>query len=213
MLDILYQDNHLLCLEKPGGLLTQPSGTELDSLESQAKAWLKQEFQKPGAVFLEAVHRIDRPVCGVVLFARTSKALSRLNASIRSGECVKEYHALVERAPRQDSGTLTDWLVHDSHCARVVPAGTPGAREATLEWRTMERRKDGSALLHILLGTGRYHQIRAQLAYAGMPILGDRKYGATKPYRQDCIGLQHYRLTIQHPVTRAKMVFTSRHPL
>ncbi len=212
-LEVVYQDNHLLCLDKPGGLLTQPSGTDQDSLEARAKAWVKAEFGKPGAVFLEAVHRIDRPVCGVVLFARTSKALSRLNASQRAGEWRKEYRALVEGAPARSSGVLRDFLVHDGHFARVVPAGTAGARECVLEYAVLERRADGRTLLRVALGTGRYHQIRAQLAYAGFPVAGDARYGAVTGYRPECIALQSWRLTAPHPVTHEMLSFTSRQQL
>lgn len=206
---IIYVDNHLLCLDKPAGLLTQPSGTERDSLEAQGKAWLKEEFHKPGAVFLEAVHRIDAPVCGIVLFARTSKALSRLNESVRNGACSKDYRALVSGVPRVQSATLEDWLLHDEHCARIVPKGTAGAHSATLRYEVLEIRGNGTSLLAVHLETGRYHQIRAQLAHAGYPIVGDSKYGSRLPYQAGCIALQHYCLKAPHPVTKEMLTFTS----
>ena len=212
-LSIIFEDNHLLCLDKPGGLLTQPSGTTQDSLEAQAKAYLKEKYQKPGAVFLEAVHRIDRPVCGVVLFARTSKALSRLNEAMRAGECEKEYRAVVSGIPRARKGTLRNFLVHDEHFARVVPSGTPGAKEAVLSYVVLEERGAGQAFLKILLGSGRYHQIRAQLSHAGHPIVGDARYGSAVSYRAGCIALQNWRLSIRHPVTHEQLSFTALHNL
>lgn len=122
----LFLDNHLLVLDKPWGLLTQPSGTAEDSLEAQGKAFLKERFQKPGAVFLEAVHRIDRAVGGVVLFARTSKALSRLNDAQRSGKLVKLYRARVSGQPQDAQGVLEDWLIHDDFQARLAAPNAPG---------------------------------------------------------------------------------------
>ena len=206
---IVYVDNHLLCLDKPGGLLTQPSGTDKDSLEAQGKAWLKEEYHKPGAVFLEAVHRIDAPVCGLVLFARTSKALSRLNEAIRTGDCTKEYHALVSGVPRTQNGELRDWMKHGDHIAHIVPSGTPEAHLAVLRYEIIERRKEGTTLLKVMLESGRYHQIRAQLAHAGLPIVGDAKYGSPLSYRPGCIALQHFRLTVPHPVSKENMFFES----
>ena len=206
---IVYVDNHLLCLDKPGGLLTQPSGTDRDSLEAWGKAWVKEEYHKPGAVFLEAVHRIDTPVCGLVLFARTSKALSRLNEAIRNGECTKEYRALVAGVPKAPQAELRNWLTHDDHLARIVPKGTPNAHLATLQYELLERRPNKTSLLKVLLGSGRYHQIRVQLSHAGFPIAGDSKYGAKLAYREGCIALQHYRLTVPHPISKELLTFTS----
>ena len=206
---IVYVDNHLLCLDKPGGLLTQPSGTDRDSLEAWGKAWVKVEYHKPGAVFLEAVHRIDAPVCGLVLFARTSKALSRLNEAIRNGECTKEYRVLVAGVPKAPKAELRNWLTHDDHLARVVQQGTPNAHLATLQYELLERRPNNTSLLKVLLGSGRYHQIRVQLSHAGFPIAGDSKYGAKLAYREGCIALQHYRLTVPHPISKELLTFTS----
>ena len=210
MLNIIFEDNHLLCLDKPGGLLTQPSGTDRMSLEEEAKAWLKEKYSKPGAVFLEAVHRIDAAACGIVLFARTSKALSRLTAAVREGRCSKEYRVLVEGRPKRGKGELRDWMVHDEHKAVIVRATTADAKEAVLDYETLEVRNDGTSLLKVMLGSGRYHQIRAQFAHEGCPVVGDARYGASIAYRHGCIALQHYRLSIEHPITKEKMVFTSK---
>ena len=198
-MQILLLDNHLLALDKPGGLLTQPSAGNEKSLENQAKDWLKKEFSRPGNVFLEAVHRIDKPACGIVLFARSSKGLSRLNQSVRNRLVGKVYRARVEGIVRQKKGHLENFLVHDDYRARVVSAEMPGARLATLSYTLMESGSNES-LLEIILETGRYHQIRVQLAHLGHPLLGDRKYGASMPWQKDCIALQHYRLTFPHPI-------------
>ncbi len=201
----LFLDNHLLVLDKPWGLLTQPSGTTEPSLEEQGKAFLKEHFAKPGAVFLEAVHRIDRVVGGVVLFARTSKALERLNAAQREKRITKVYHARVWGVPKNTEGTLEDYLVHDDFHARVVPPGTPEARLCKLNYKVMGA-KDGTALLEIGLETGRYHQIRTQLAHAGWPICGDTKYGApnttTKFAPNNGIALVSYAIIVPHPVSK-----------
>ena len=212
LVDIIYCDNHLLVLDKPGGLLTQPSGTAEDSLESRGKQWLKGEFNKPGAVFLEAVHRIDRAATGIVLFARTSKALSRLNASMRAGECDKTYLALVEGTPPVAAGRLEDWLVHGDHAAAVVPAGIAGAKLAVLDYEVVAA-GPGGVLLRIRLGSGRYHQIRVQLARAGMPIVGDGRYGARRRPADAGIALQHCRLRLPHPVSREIMDFKVKREL
>ncbi|NMA19560.1 MAG: RNA pseudouridine synthase [Lentisphaerae bacterium] len=200
MLQILMLDNHLLALDKPAGLLTQPSGSSEDSLESHAKAWLKEHFNRPGNVFLEAVHRIDKPACGIVLFARSSKGLSRLNAAVRDRLVRKVYRCRVEGRLKQSAGRLEDFLLHDEHRSRVVSEGTPGARLACLSYKVLETGANGS-LLEIILETGRYHQIRVQLAHLGNPILGDVKYGSTKSHWQkDAIALQHFQLTFPHPI-------------
>src|SRR5215204_526225 len=124
----LFEDNHLLVLNKPAGLLTQPSGTEQESLEQQAKAWIKIVYHKPGQVFLEAVHRLDKPVSGIVVFGKTSKALSRLNASIRDKQTKKLYYAWVEKRLSLSEGVLEHYLIHDDFQAQIVSADHPQAK-------------------------------------------------------------------------------------
>lgn len=199
MIEVLYEDNHLLAVNKPSGLLTQPSGTEQDSLEAQAKRWLKEKYQKPGNVFLEAVHRIDKPVSGIVLFAKTSKALSRLNESLREKRSEKVYQALVEGIPTPSEATLEHYLTHDDFQASLSTAKDPKAKLARLHYRIIEKRENGT-LVEIALETGRYHQIRAQMAAIGCPIVGDTRYGAKK-IPGDKICLHHCRLSIPHPTT------------
>lgn len=208
-MEIIYLDNHLLAVEKPGGLLTQPSGTSDDSLEAQAKNFLKQKFAKPGAVFLEAVHRLDKPVSGIVLFARTSKALSRLNQSSREKKFSKLYRARVEGHLPMTTAVLEDWLLHDDFQARVVRPNTPGAKRCRLKYTLLGEDKN-SSLLEIVLETGRYHQIRAQLAQRGNPILGDARYGARQAWSPDAIALQHYCLIFRHPVSQAEITLLAK---
>jgi len=191
-MEILYCDNHLLVLNKPAGLLTQPNQTSADSLEAFGKRYLKERFNKPGNVFLEAVHRLDRPVSGVVLFARTSKALSRLHDSQRNGLFQKHYLAIAEGD--LDNGELIDHLKHDERRAAIDPNG----KLCHLKYRALKNMSDYT-LLKISLKTGRYHQIRAQFANRGHPLLGDRKYGSNSSF--DTLFLHHLSLQIPHPIT------------
>ena len=208
--EILLEDNHLLALNKPPGLLTQPSGRIEDSLEAQAKEWVRRTKAKPGAVFLHAVHRIDREVSGVVLFARTSKALSRLQEEMRARRVVKVYHALLEGLPPEEIGVLDDWLVHGEHRARVVKAGAKEAKRSQLEYQVLKH-LDGLTLVEVLLQTGRYHQIRAQFQAAGCPIAGDGRYGSREP-TPGRIALHHRRLEILHPVRKQTIAIEAPYP-
>jgi 23S rRNA pseudouridine1911/1915/1917 synthase len=208
----IFEDNHLLVLNKPAGLLTQPSGTENDSLEQQAKAWIKEVYQKPGGVFLEVVHRLDKPVSGIVVFGKTSKALTRLNASIRAKQTRKIYWAWVEGSLQADEGHLENFLIHDDFHAKVVDAGHPEGKKACLSYRVLQRKKERT-LLEIELQTGRYHQIRLQLATSGHPIWGDRKYGGRSNYEPDAIALHHLRLQIPHPISQVWLTFEAPPPL
>ena len=208
---ILHADNHLLAVNKPAGWLTQDSGTGLRNMEDWAREWVRVDKGKAGNVFLNAVHRIDKAVSGVVLFARTSKALSRLNADIRNRNCKKTYHALVEGVPEKPSAELIHWLAHEHHRAEVCREGAKGAQRAVLRYRTLGQTGDLS-LLEIDLETGRYHQIRAQLASIGCPIAGDGKYGAKRGSEKNGIGLHHAQLEITHPTTRESVVIPAPYP-
>jgi 23S rRNA pseudouridine1911/1915/1917 synthase len=203
---IVYYDNHLLVLDKPSGMLTQPNDSDEISLEAWGKAWLKEKFEKKGNVFLEATHRLDRPASGLVLFARTTKALTRLQESIRNKEWSKKYIAIVEGVMQMDSGKFEDLLHHEDHRARVGSGG----KESVLFFKTIERGSE-TTLVEIDLVTGRYHQIRVQFASRKLPLFGDRKYGAKKafPSEPERIALHHSQLTVSHPITHEKIVFES----
>lgn len=211
MLIPLFEDNHLLVLNKPASLLTQPSGTDQESLEQQAKTWLKETYKKPGNVFLEAVHRLDKPVSGIVLFSKTSKALARLNASMREKQARKLYWAWVEGEVASDQGTLENFLVHDDFHAKVVSVDRPGGKLARLSYRVLERKGDFT-LVEIELATGRYHQIRSQWAAFGHPIVGDHKYGGRERYEQGAIALHHRFLQFPHPITHTTQTFEAPPP-
>ncbi len=206
--NIIYEDNHLLVADKPAGLLTQPAPDQLESLEMRAKQWLKEKHQKPGNVFLHAVHRLDKPVSGLVLFAKTSKALERLNASVRAKEFQKTYIALAE-GELAGNATLVHYLLHSEHHAQVVAKNHPQAKEARLSCKLLELRQHCS-LIEIDLETGRYHQIRLQLSHIGHPIVGDAKYGSRTLFQG--IALHHTRLQITHPVTKEHLSFDSPPP-
>lgn len=208
---ILFADNHLLAVNKPAGLLTQDSGTGLRNMEDWAREWVRVDKNKAGNIFLNAVHRIDKAVGGVVLFARTSKALSRLNEDIRNRDCKKTYHALVEGAPENPSVELIHWLTHEQHRAEVCKEGERGAQRAVLRYRTL-RQLDHLTLLEVDLETGRYHQIRAQLASIGCPIAGDDKYGSRLASGEKTIALHHVQLEITHPTTRSPVIITAPYP-
>lgn len=198
-LDIIYCDNHLLAVNKPPALLTQPAPVgKAPNLEDMVKAWIKEEFNKPGNVFLHAVHRLDRDASGIVVFARTSKALSRMNALIRDRQVVKKYEAMVSPTLTVDEGELRHWHQHARREAKVTRRKSPGAKEAVLCLKELRRHGDHS-LLEITLVTGRYHQIRAQLAFEGMPIVGDKKYGGRRTVTKG-IYLHHKYMAFTHPV-------------
>ena len=225
---ILVADNHLLAVNKPAGLLSQDSGTGLRNLEDWAREWVRMDKGKLGAVFLNAVHRIDRAVSGVVLFARTSKALSRLNEDVRTHNCRKIYHALVEGTPPKPADQLVHWLTHEHHRAEICREGDAGAQQAVLSYRTIEMegrpqcrpgtgqspslQESDLTLLEIDLETGRYHQIRAQLSVIGCPIAGDEKYGARRKSEGGDIALHHRRLEIIHPTLKAPVVIEAPYP-
>ncbi len=208
---ILHVDNHLLAVNKPAGLLTQDSGTGLRNMEDWAREWVRVDKNKEGNVFLNAVHRIDKAVSGIVLFARTSKALTRLNEDIRQRNCRKIYHALVEGAPEKPEAELIHWLSHEHHRAEVCREGEKGAQRAVLRYRTLKR-LGKLTLLEIDLETGRYHQIRAQLSAIGLPVAGDEKYGARQGSKRKDIALHHARLEVTHPTTREPITIQAPYP-
>ncbi len=211
-LSVLYEDNHLLAVNKPAGLLTQDYGSSRDSMEELARQWVRISKKKLGNVFLHTVGRLDGAVSGIVLFARTGKALSRLNAAVRERKILKVYHAVVAGAPERASGILKHHLRHGSHRAKIEKPGTEGAKEATLEYRLVKE-SGGVSLLEVRLHTGRYHQIRVQLATAGTPILGDRRYGGPPGgLPRDAIALHHVLMELEHPVRRESVRIEAPYP-
>lgn len=203
--DIVYEDNHLLVLNKPGGILTQPNGTEQLSLEALGKNYLCKKYEKKSA-YLHAIHRLDKQVSGIVVFAKTSKALSRLNENIRSKKTKKIYLAIVEGIISESEGTLENYLYHDDYKAIIVSPDKKDAKKCCLHYKVLKREND-LTYLEIELQTGRYHQIRAQLSYFGYPILGDVKYGSKRKYMPLQIALSHVSFTIPHPITQEIKVF------
>lgn len=202
---VLFEDNHLLILDKPAGLPTQPSLEHKDALEVRAKAYLKDKYQKKGDVFLSAVHRLDKEVAGIVIFAKTSKALSRMNDLIREKKLEKFYHAKVHGALKIKEQRLCDFLVKKSHHAVVSSKTDPEAKECTLTYKVIKEEKN-SSLLEIQLESGRYHQIRVQLSHLGYPVVGDTKYGSSISYPDSHIDLKHVRVVFEHPVQKTQII-------
>jgi 23S rRNA pseudouridine1911/1915/1917 synthase len=209
VIDVLYVDNHLLALNKPAGLPTMGVTRDRASLIEAAKQYIKHRYHKPGNVYLGVVSRLDAPVTGVVLMARTSKAAARLTAQFRTQQVRKTYWALVAGKFAPASGTWTDWLAEDPRHRRmhVVGASYEGAKQARLAFRTLASFPWGS-LLEIDLLTGRKHQIRVQFASRGHAILGDQKYGAATRFDHG-IALHSRRLRLTHPVRGDELELTA----
>lgn len=202
-MNVLYEDNHIIVVNKQAGEIVQGDKTGDTPLSDLVKDYVKVKYDKPGEVFLGVVHRLDRPVSGVVLFARTSKALSRLNAMFASHEKVqKTYWAIVANPPREERGTLIHWLTRDEKAnkARAYDREVPGSKRAVLDYELVGR-SDRYYLLEVHLHTGRHHQIRCQLAKMGCPIKGDLKYGAPRSNPDGSISLHARRLCLEHPVS------------
>lgn len=207
MIKPVYEDNHLLVVVKPQGKLTQSDETGDLSLQDECKQYIKEKYQKPGEVYLGLVHRLDRPVGGLVAFARTSKAASRLSEQLRTHHMEREYLAVVEGEDLPARGDLRDWLLQgEDGLVRVVPEGTPGAKEARLHYERLGAR-DGTALVHLRLETGRKHQIRVQLSHLGYPIRYDMRYGHGERGRD--IALFGAVLRLTHPTLKKEMTFTA----
>lgn len=208
--EILFSDNHILIASKSAGLLTQPDQSRDDSLETFAKEWVKAEYKKEGNVFLHCIHRLDRPVSGLVIFARTSKALSRLNEQSRNQAIQRIYVAEVEGILAQKLGQLDHYLIHGDHRAIIGKAGDKEAKHARLRYEVLHYLPH-STILRIELDTGRYHQIRAQFSAIGHPIIGDKKYGA-KQGDGKVIRLHCAQILFEHPVTKESLTFDSSPP-
>lgn len=203
---VLYEDNHVLVAVKPANMPTQADFSgDMDFL-SLCKDYIKVRYQKPGAVYLGLVHRLDRPVGGVMVFARTSKAAARLSEQVRTKALFREYAAVVQGIPPTE-GELHHWLLKDpsTNTTRAVPENTPGAKFASLSY-WLEAKTDQESLLRVRLHTGRSHQIRVQFSASGYPLWGDARYGGGKPGMQ--IALHAVSIAFTHPTTREYVSFS-----
>ena len=211
---VIYEDNHLIAVAKRAGDIVQGDKTGDVPLSDLVKDYLKEKYQKPGNVYLGVVHRLDRPVSGVVLFAKTSKALPRLNKMFAEHEAVqKTYLAIVGNKPPQPEGQLTHWLTRNEkqNTARAYDREVPGSKKAVLVYRLVAE-SERYFLLEVELHTGRHHQIRCQLAKMGCPIRGDLKYGAPRSNPDGSISLHAWRLSLEHPVTRVPLTIEAPLP-
>jgi 23S rRNA pseudouridine1911/1915/1917 synthase len=204
---VLYEDNHLLIVNKSPGILSQGDASGDASLVDLCKDYIKEKFAKPGAVFLGLVHRLDRPVSGVVVLARTTKALQRMNELFRNKETKKVYWAIVKNKPPLPEGTLKHWLLKDEKKNKTTAfkKENPDSQYAELDYRVMASAA-GLWLLEVSPLTGRPHQIRVQLSSMGCPIKGDVKYGDTDPNEDGSICLHAKQLSFQHPVQKIPLV-------
>ena len=203
---VIYEDNHIIIVNKQSGEIVQGDKTGDRPLSDIVKQYIKEKYQKPGEVFLGVVHRLDRPVSGLVVFARTSKALTRLNKMFAEGEVHKIYWAIVKNAPEQPEGTLTHWLVRNEKQNKSYAYTTekPNAKKAILKYKVIGR-SDNYTLLEVNLMTGRHHQIRCQLAAMGCPIKGDLKYGAPRSNPDGSISLMSRHVEFTHPVSKLQI--------
>ncbi|MBD5341074.1 MAG: RNA pseudouridine synthase [Bacteroides sp.] len=202
-MEVVYEDNHIIIVNKEVGEIVQGDKTGDTPLSETIKSYLKEKYNKPGNVFCGVVHRIDRPVAGLVIFAKTSKALERLNRMLRDGEIHKTYWALVEGKPEKSEATLENYLVSDGRINKTFISDdkNPAAKKSILNYKTIAT-GDRYTLLEINLLTGRKHQIRAQLSATGHPIKGDLKYGARRSNRDGGISLQAHKIEFTHPVSK-----------
>jgi 23S rRNA pseudouridine1911/1915/1917 synthase len=208
---VIHEDNHLLALYKPAGLLVQGDSTGDATLLELGKRWLKERYGKPGNVYLGLVHRLDRPVAGVVLMARTSKAAGRLSMQFRSGTVRKRYLAVVEGKLKDRTGFLVNHIEREDRHSKIVPAPTPRSQEARLHYQVLGH-SSSRTFLEIRLETGRRHQIRLQLAHLCCPIVGDLRYGASGPLPEKQIALFAEQIGVEHPVRKERLVFRSPLP-
>ena len=211
---VLYEDNHIIAVNKTCSEIVQGDKTGDTPLSEIVKAYIKEKYNKPGEVFLGVTHRLDRPTSGVVLFARTSKALTRLNEMFKSHEQIqKTYWAIVQGAPKMPEGRLENWLIRNEQQNKsyIAKPNANNAKKAILNYRTLVR-GENYTLLEINLETGRHHQIRCQLAAIGCPIKGDLKYGAKRSNPDGGISLHARQIAFIHPVSKQPICITAPVP-
>ena len=212
-MEVLYEDNHIIIVYKEAGEIVQGDKTGDEPLSEIVKRWIKDKYQKPGNVFLGIVHRLDRPVSGLVVFAKTSKALTRLNNMFRNGEVHKTYWAIVTRPPFEKEATLTDWLVRNERQNKSYAYNhqVPTSKKSILHYKVINQ-SERYTLLEINLMTGRHHQIRCQLSNMDCPIKGDLKYGAQRSNSDGSISLLSHRIEFIHPVSKENICVESPLP-
>jgi 23S rRNA pseudouridine1911/1915/1917 synthase len=211
--NVIYEDNHLLVVNKSAGILVQGDKTGDKTLTDLCKVYIANKYNKPGAVFLHPVHRLDRPVSGIVVFARTSKALERMTALFRKREIHKVYWAVVKKKPREEAGKLTHWLVknHEKNISKAYDKEVPEAKKSELTYKRMGKLND-HWLVELRPVTGRPHQLRVQLSAIDCPIRGDIKYGFSKPNPDGCINLHAFHLVFMHPIKKEKIFLRAALP-
>ena len=202
-LEILFEDNHIVIVNKKSGDIVQADKTGDNPLSEVVKEYIKEKYNKPGKVFLGVVHRLDRPTSGIIIFARTSKALERLNKMLRDREISKTYWAVIKNNPKKTTGTLIHFLKKNpkNNKSTVFKKEAKGSKKAILHYKTIKNLENYS-LLEINLETGRHHQIRAQLSFIGSPIKGDLKYGASRSNKDGGIHLHARKICFVHPVSK-----------
>lgn len=205
-MNVVYEDNHLIIVSKSTGEIVQGDKTGDKPLSETVKEYIKEAYAKPGNVFLGVVHRLDRPVSGLVLFARTSKALPRLNTMFANGDIHKTYWAIVKEQPPKQSDTLTHWIVRNEkqNKSYAYDCEVPNSKRAVLDYKVIAK-SDNYYLLEVNLHTGRHHQIRCQLAKIGCPIKGDLKYGSKRSNPDGSICLLSRRMEFIHPVSKKEI--------
>ena len=212
-LEVLFEDNHIVIVNKKTGDITQGDKTGDKPLSDVVKEYIKDKYNKPGAVFLGVVHRLDRPTSGIIIFARTSKALERLNKMLREKTIKKTYWAVVKNQPKKQSDTLTNFLKKNpkNNKSTAYPKEIDGSKKAILHYNTIKK-LDNYWLLEIDLETGRHHQIRTQLSTIGSPIKGDLKYGFDRSNKDGSIHLHARKINFTHPVSKEIVQITAPVP-
>jgi len=212
-LQVLFEDNHIVIVNKRAGDITQGDKTGDKPLSDVVKEYIKEKYNKPGLVFLGVVHRLDRPTSGIIIFARTSKALERLNKMLREKTIKKTYWAVVKESPKKENDTLTNFLKKNpkNNKSTAYSKEIDGSKKAILHYKTIKR-LDNYSLLEVDLETGRHHQIRCQLANIGSPIKGDLKYGFNRSNKDGSIHLHARKINFTHPVSKETVQVTAPVP-